>query len=82
MMEISQLTERENQVLRLLSQGLSNREIAVALTLSENTIKQHVAGIFQKLSVSSRTEAVATAVRRGLIALELEPLPTNHQPGR
>jgi len=69
MAETSQLTERECQVLLLLSQGLSNRQIASALRLSENTVKLHVAAIFRKLDVSSRTEAATTAVRRGIIAL-------------
>ena len=64
------LTDRELDVLRLLSQGLSNRQIATSLALSQNTIKLHVASIFAKLSVATRTEAVATAVRSGIIALD------------
>jgi two-component system NarL family response regulator len=64
------LTERELEVLQLLSRGLSNRQIAAALTLSENTIRVHLARIFEKLGVSSRTEAATTAIRRGLVALE------------
>ncbi len=67
---IDVLSERELDVLRLLGQGLSNRQIAAGLTLSEHTIKLHVASIFVKLSVSNRTQAVAVAVRRGIIALE------------
>jgi ATP/maltotriose-dependent transcriptional regulator MalT len=63
------LTDRELDVLRLLSQGLSNRQIATSLALSQNTIKLHVASIFAKLSVATRTEAVATAVRSGVITL-------------
>ena len=66
----SPLTERELEVLHLLSQGLSNRQIAAALTLSENTIRVHIARIFPKLGVSSRTEAATTAIRRGLIMLD------------
>ena len=64
------LSKRELDVLRLLSQGLSNRQIATSLTLSQNTIKLHVASIFFKLSVGNRTEAVTTAVRRGIIVLD------------
>jgi DNA-binding NarL/FixJ family response regulator len=75
------LTERESQVLRLLGQGLSNRQIAAALTLSENTIKLHVAAIFHKLDVASRTEAVTTAIRRGIITLEETDAPLPPNPG-
>jgi DNA-binding NarL/FixJ family response regulator len=63
------LTEREQQILQLLGEGLGNRDIAHALTLSDHTVKFHLRSIFQKLGVRSRTEAVSTAVRRGLIML-------------
>jgi len=63
------LTEREQQVLQLLGEGLGNRDIAHILTLSDHTVKFHLRSIFQKLGVRSRTEAVSTAVRRGLIML-------------
>lgn len=66
---LATLSERELDVLRLLGQGLPNRQIAEALALSEHTIKLHLASIFAKLSVSNRTQAVAVAVRHGLIAL-------------
>ncbi len=63
------LTERELDVLRLLAKGSANKQIGVSLTISESTVKTHVANIFQKLGVSDRTEAVTTALQRGLIKL-------------
>ncbi len=63
------LTERELGVLRLLAKGSANKQIGVALHISESTVKTHVANIFQKLSVTDRTEAVTVALSRGLIKL-------------
>lgn len=63
------LSEREIDVLKLMSQGKSNKEIGSALFISEGTVKSHVKSIFAKLNVMSRTEAVANATRRGLIQL-------------
>ena len=63
------VSEREIDVLKLLAQGRSNKEIGSALFISEGTVKSHVKGIFAKLNVISRTEAVANATRRGLIQL-------------
>lgn len=63
------LSGREIDVLRLMAQGKSNKEIGSALFISEGTVKSHVKGIFAKLGVISRTEAVANASRRGLIQL-------------
>ena len=65
----TELTARELQVLRLLAEGLSNREIAERLGISEHTIKFHIASILGKLQASSRTEAVTRGVRSGLIEL-------------
>jgi len=62
------LTGRENEVLRLLSQGLSNKEIAQHLALGEKTIKTHVSHILVKLGVQSRTQAALAAVRLGLVS--------------
>ena len=64
-----ELTERETQVLRLLATGKSNKEIGAKLFISETTVKSHVKSIFSKLNVLSRTEAITTATRRGLITL-------------
>jgi len=64
-----QMTPREVEVLRMLGSGLGNKAIAKGLQISEHTVKFHISSIFQKLSVSSRTEAVAVGVRLGLIML-------------
>jgi ATP/maltotriose-dependent transcriptional regulator MalT len=61
------LTERERQVLGLIAQGLSNPQIAARLVLSEHTVHRHVANILQKLEVSSRAAAVASAAHQGLL---------------
>ena len=63
------LTARERQVLGMLGAGLGNKEIASRLKISEHTAKFHVASILGKLGASSRTEAVAIGLRRGLILL-------------
>jgi NarL family two-component system response regulator YdfI len=62
------LSKRESQVLALLSQGAPNKEIALALSISERTVKAHVTSIFNKLGASSRAEAVAIALRSGLLS--------------
>ncbi|NPA90082.1 MAG: response regulator transcription factor [Chloroflexi bacterium] len=61
------LTERELQILRYIARGLSNKEIASTLNLSENTVKTHVRKILAKLNARSRAEAAALAVRAGLL---------------
>jgi two-component system, NarL family, response regulator LiaR len=61
------LTERETEVLRLLAQGQSNKEIARDLSIGEKTVKTHVSSILGKLNVSSRTQAALYAVRIGLV---------------
>lgn len=63
------LTEREQQVLQLVAEGLPNKRIARALGVSENTVKFHVASICAKLDAHSRTEAVTVAARNGLLLL-------------
>lgn len=60
------LTDREEEVLRLIAHGLSNAEVAVQLYLSEGTVRNHVSAIFAKLDVSDRTQAVIIAIRHGL----------------
>ena len=62
------LTEREQQVLRGMSEGLSNAQIGRELFLSEDTVKTHARRLFRKLEVSDRGHAVAEGFRRGLIA--------------
>jgi two-component system, NarL family, response regulator YdfI len=63
------LTPREIEVLQMLGSGLGNKAIAKHLQISEHTVKFHISSIFQKLAVSSRTEAVTFGVRLGLIML-------------
>jgi NarL family two-component system response regulator YdfI len=64
-----QLSPRESEVLNLLADGLANKEIAWRLKISEHTVKFHITSLFNKLSVSTRAEAVAVGARRGLIIL-------------
>ena len=63
------LTRREIEVLQLMAEGKSNKEIGAALFISEGTVKTHVNSIHEKLSVSDRTEAVIVALKRGIIHL-------------
>jgi len=64
------LTQRELEVLKLLGQGLSNREISERLFISENTVFGHVANILNKLGLESRTQAALYAIRNGLVDLK------------
>jgi NarL family two-component system response regulator YdfI len=67
--ETGVLTPRELEVLRMMAEGAANKTIAWKLGISEHTVKFHVAAILGKLNASSRTEAVTTGVRRGLVFL-------------
>jgi DNA-binding NarL/FixJ family response regulator len=67
--DVPQLSQRERQVLELAAQGASNKTIASALFLSTRTVEAHMRSIFDKLGVSSRTEAVTYAVRHQWIQL-------------
>jgi NarL family two-component system response regulator LiaR len=64
------LTEREMEVLKLVTRGLSNKDIADGLSLSIRTVQGHLANIFNKLRVSSRTEAVVHALKEGWVTLD------------
>lgn len=65
------LSNRELDVLRILASGVSNREIAKALFVGEETVKSHVARILRKLNAENRTQAVSIAQRLGLINLDM-----------
>ena len=71
---ISGLSDREIEVLRLLAHGSSNRQIAVALVLSERTVHHHVEHIYNKLGVSTRAAATVFALQHQLVAFE----PSSH----
>ena len=64
-----QLSDREREVLRLMAAGKSNQEIGAALGITESTVKFHVNNILSKLQVNDRTQAVVTALRRGIVHL-------------
>src|SRR5215510_11952114 len=63
------LSPREIEVLRMIAEGLGNKEIASKLGISDHTVKFHISSIFAKLGASSRTEAVTIGIRKGLIML-------------
>ena len=65
-----QLTPREMAALRLMADGKANKEIASELAISERTVKTHLGHLFEKLGVTSRTEAIKVATRRGLVRLD------------
>ena len=66
------LSQREVEILQLVAQGLSNKEIARELFISANTVKVHLRNIYGKLEVSSRTEATMVAVRQGWVSVDRE----------
>ena len=66
-----ELTPTEATILRMIVGGMSNKEIAFALDISENTVKTHNQNIFGKIGVSDRTSAATTAIRRGLVRVDL-----------
>lgn len=63
------LSEREIEVLNLMAKGVSNKDIADQLSITQSTVKTHITSIFQKLNVTTRTEAVTTALKKGIIQL-------------
>jgi DNA-binding NarL/FixJ family response regulator len=68
--DVVALTDRENEVLRLAAAGMTNAQIAVSLQLSPRTVQAYLAQIFGKLGVASRTEAVITGLRVGILKLD------------
>jgi DNA-binding NarL/FixJ family response regulator len=69
------LTDRELEILKKVSEGMTNAEIGYALGISAQTVKNHVTSILRKLAVNDRTQAVVTALRRGWITIEEMPEP-------
>src|SRR5512135_244500 len=67
---LEKLTDREEEILKLLAAGLPNKEIAQKLALSEGTVKNHISAILAKLHANDRTQAVLTALKRGLVDLK------------
>lgn len=67
---LEQPTAREAEVLQLLAEGLSNKEIAQQLSLSEGTVKNHISATLAKLHANDRTQAVLTVLKRGLVNLK------------
>lgn len=67
---ISKLTKREIEILKLLVEGLFNKEIAYKLFISEKTVKNHVSNIFKKINVSDRTQAAVYAIKNNLVEFE------------
>jgi len=66
---VETLSDREIEVLRLMASGVSNKDIADRLSITQSTVKTHITSIFQKLNVTTRTEAVTTALKKGIIQL-------------
>ena len=64
---LRELSDREVEVLQYVAEGKSNKEIADQLTISEKTVKAHLRSIFRKLEVGDRAQAVAYAMRKGLV---------------
>jgi DNA-binding NarL/FixJ family response regulator len=65
----SNLTAREVEILEMLAKGLTNKQIGTALSISDNTVRNHVNSIMEKMEVSDRTEAVAVAIQQGILQI-------------
>lgn len=80
MADNTELTTRETEILALIAEGKSNKEIAAELVISINTVKVHVSNIFQKIEVSSRTEATLYAIENGIVSAPGQNLVTENIP--
>ena len=67
---IDSLTKRELEILKLIAQGLFNKEIAAMLNISERTVKNHISNIFKKIDVSDRTQAAVFAIKNGIVEIK------------
>lgn len=65
--DIMELSQRESEVLKLIAEGLANKQISARLQLSEKTVKNHVSRIFSKLNITARTQAAVHAIRNGIV---------------
>jgi two-component system response regulator DegU len=65
--DLNELSRRESEIIRLIAEGLSNKEIGVRLSLSEKTVKNHISHIFAKLNINARSRAAVYAIRNGLV---------------
>ncbi|MGA7677619.1 MAG: response regulator transcription factor [Dehalococcoidia bacterium] len=72
---VSPLTPRETEILTYMGKGYFNKQIAIELSISEQTIKNHITSILRKLDANARTQAVITAIKRGFIILDKEVKP-------
>lgn len=68
--KLEELTTRETEVLKMLSKGLLNKEIAATLNISERTVKNHVSNIFKKINVSDRTQAAVFAIKHNIVDIK------------
>ena len=68
--KVSDLTRREMEVLKMISSGAFNKEIALTLNISERTVKNHVSNIFKKIGVSDRTQAAVFAIKNNLVDIK------------
>ena len=69
---LSELTDRENEVLSLIADGLTNREISCSLLISESTVENHIHHVYTKLGISNRAQAVAHAFQLRIVVLQLD----------
>ena len=77
---LPELTDRENQVLKLIADGLTNREISCNLLISESTVENHVHHIYEKLGISNRAQAVAYVFQSRIITLRSDMLENRGNP--